>query len=332
MPKRIKDYATAAATIATDDYFAIDGVTNGTRKTLLTAVGDTGVLFAAGTAAAPKLGVGTAGNGFFAGYGNTVGIATNGLERWYVDSFGTLTSNVQSTPVIRMQPALTATACGIEWNDGGAVLASYLKYSVNGVELAINAGKAASSGTVVFYTNTVDAGRFTSARNFLVGVGSSETGLTGAGGGKFGGTTSAVSSVAGTVVIGNLTAATTVAIGGGIVRAGTSLISDGNAAITGALTTSGGRVKALAAKTATYTILVTDHIIVGNHATVAFTLTLPTLAAAGVGREFIIKNKNGAIVTVDANGSETIDGVLTRDLAFMESITIVSDGTQWLIL
>ena len=227
MPKRIKDYGTAATTIATDDYFAIDGVTNGTRKALLTAVGNTGLLFGAGTAGAPLMAVGTAGNGVYAPSGNTLGFSTNGLGRWKIDSFGTLVSDVQSTPVLRFQPSLPGTICGVEWFDTGAVLAAYAKYNVTSPQLEINAGKSGSTGRIVFYTNTTDVGRFTSAGSLLVGT-NSETGLTGAGGFRVASTTSAVSSVAGAVVVGDLTAATTVAIGGGNVNAGANLIAAGS--------------------------------------------------------------------------------------------------------
>ena len=224
MPKRIKDYGTAATTIAADDYFAIDGVTNGTRKALLPSIGATGLLFGAGTAGAPLMAVGTAGNGVYAPSGNTLGFSTNGLDRWKIDSFGTLVSDVQSTPVLRFQPSLPGTTCGVEWFDTGVVLAAYAKYNVTSPQLEINAGKSGSTGRIVFYTNTTDVGRFTSAGSLLVGT-NSEIGLTGAGGFRVASTTSAASSVAGAVVIGDLTAATTVAIGGGKVNVGTSVVS-----------------------------------------------------------------------------------------------------------
>ena len=224
MPKRIKDYGTAATTIAADDYFAIDGVTNGTRKALLPSIGATGLLFGAGTAGAPLMAVGTAGNGVYAPSGNTLGFSTNGLDRWKIDSFGTLVSDVQSTPVLRFQPSLPGTTCGVEWFDTGVVLAAYAKYNVTSPQLEINAGKSGSTGRIVFYTNTTDVGRFTSAGSLLVGT-NSEIGLTGAGGFRVASTTSAASSVAGAVVVGDLTAATTVAIGGGKVNVGTSVVS-----------------------------------------------------------------------------------------------------------
>ena len=200
MPKRIKDYASAATTIASDDYFAIDGATNGTRKALLTSIGTTGLLFGAGTAAAPKLAVGTASNGIYAPSGNTLGFSTNGAQQWRIDSFGTLVSDVQSTPVLRFQPALPGTTCGVEWFDTGAVLAAYAKYNVTSPQLEINAGKSGSTGRIVFYTNTTDVGRFTSSQCFLVGT-TSETGLTGAAGMKVASTTLATSGSTGAFIV-----------------------------------------------------------------------------------------------------------------------------------
>lgn len=57
-------------------------------------------------------------------------------------------------------------------------------------------------------------------------------------------------------------------------------------------------------------------------------------AATTTGRAYRIKN-SGAVandVTVDANASETIDGVLTVTLIDKEALTIVSDGSNWHIM
>ena len=60
-------------------------------------------------------------------------------------------------------------------------------------------------------------------------------------------------------------------------------------------------------------------------------VTLPP-AAANVGRLYIIKNvgSSGKSVIVEGNANETIDGGLTAVLAARyESITIISDGSNW---
>jgi hypothetical protein len=67
--------------------------------------------------------------------------------------------------------------------------------------------------------------------------------------------------------------------------------------------------------------------------TANLTITLPP--AAGItGRIYTIKNTGGVgiIVTVDANGAELIDGALTYPVASMMWVTIVSNGTKWLII
>lgn len=63
-----------------------------------------------------------------------------------------------------------------------------------------------------------------------------------------------------------------------------------------------------------------------------FTVTLPT--AVGItGRQYIIKNSGTGVITVDGNGSETIDGQTTWALpAQYDSITIMSDGANWKII
>ncbi len=63
-----------------------------------------------------------------------------------------------------------------------------------------------------------------------------------------------------------------------------------------------------------------------------FTVTLPT--AVGItGRQCIIKNSGTGVITVDGNGSETIDGQTTWALpAQYDSITIMSDGANWKII
>jgi hypothetical protein len=95
-----------------------------------------------------------------------------------------------------------------------------------------------------------------------------------------------------------------------------------------------GLVSALVVATTTYTALATDSIILCNATTAAFTVSLPT--AVGItGRVYTIKKTDSSAhaVTVDPNGSQTIDGQLTFPLAFQyEYIAIVSDGANWQII
>lgn len=61
-----------------------------------------------------------------------------------------------------------------------------------------------------------------------------------------------------------------------------------------------------------------------------FTVNLPT--AVGIqGREYVIKNSGSGVITVDPNGIETIDRNTTVTLIQYESITVVSNGSNWII-
>jgi len=88
------------------------------------------------------------------------------------------------------------------------------------------------------------------------------------------------------------------------------------------------------AKTANYTVTVSDHIILADASSTAFIVTLP--AASGVaGRMYHIKKTDSSAnaVTVDGNASETIDGGTTATIAAQfESIQIVCDGSNWHII
>jgi len=91
---------------------------------------------------------------------------------------------------------------------------------------------------------------------------------------------------------------------------------------------------AISTKTTTYTITATDSTILADANTAGFTITLPT-AVGATGRIYVIKkiDSTGNVVTIDANGSETIDGSLTQSLdAQWESITIQSNGANWFII
>lgn len=83
-------------------------------------------------------------------------------------------------------------------------------------------------------------------------------------------------------------------------------------------------------QTSTYTVDNTDCVV--NCTANTFTVTLPT--AVGIeGQYFIIKNRGTGVITVDGDGSETIDGAANKLLAVQnESITVISDGSNWIIV
>lgn len=83
-------------------------------------------------------------------------------------------------------------------------------------------------------------------------------------------------------------------------------------------------------KTSAYVIDNADCVI--NCTTGSFTVTLPT--AVGIeGQYFVIKNSGTGIIVIDAYGSETIDGLLSKTMAVQyESFTMISDGANWIVV
>lgn len=91
---------------------------------------------------------------------------------------------------------------------------------------------------------------------------------------------------------------------------------------------------AFSAKTTTYTLTATDGAVTADATSAAFTVTLPT-AVGDAGRVFHIKRINSGTnaVTVGTTSSQTIDGVTTFALNVQwQSVTVVSDGTNWLVI
>jgi hypothetical protein len=83
-------------------------------------------------------------------------------------------------------------------------------------------------------------------------------------------------------------------------------------------------------RTSTYTIDNTDCVV--NCTSGTFTVTLPT--AVGVeGQYFVVKNSGTGVITVDGNGTETIDGALTQVMSVQYmSMTLISNGANWLVI
>jgi hypothetical protein len=101
-------------------------------------------------------------------------------------------------------------------------------------------------------------------------------------------------------------------------------------------TPSGGGAAALVviSKSATYTLLTTEDVVLCTASGGAFTINLPT-AVGNSGKVFYIKKVDSSIlaVTVDADTTETIDGQLTQVISNQyDNITIVSNGTNWSII
>ena len=95
-----------------------------------------------------------------------------------------------------------------------------------------------------------------------------------------------------------------------------------------------GNPVTVSTKTSAYTLMPTDFVILGDCTSGAFSLTLPT-AAAGVGRIFFLKkiDSSANVLTVQANGAETIDGSNTFLLPSQwQTVTVVSSGSAWYVL
>jgi hypothetical protein len=70
-----------------------------------------------------------------------------------------------------------------------------------------------------------------------------------------------------------------------------------------------------------------------SNGSTAVTITLPASATAGAGYKYNVKRLGTANVTIDGNGSETIDGSTTFVLSSQYSaITLASDGSNWFVI
>lgn len=91
----------------------------------------------------------------------------------------------------------------------------------------------------------------------------------------------------------------------------------------------GGGSVSVITKIANYTAVSEDNVILCDG---TLTITLP-LAASVTNHEITIKNIGTGVVTVDGNGTETIDGDLIQLLEIQyHSITLVSNGTSWFVI
>jgi hypothetical protein len=90
----------------------------------------------------------------------------------------------------------------------------------------------------------------------------------------------------------------------------------------------GAPTLAYISKSAAYTAAAVDNVI---NVTAAATITLPT--ASGItGKVYSVKNSGLGSVTVTPTGGETIDGAPSVALAPLSTLSVVSDGTNWIII
>ncbi len=63
----------------------------------------------------------------------------------------------------------------------------------------------------------------------------------------------------------------------------------------------------------------------------SFTVTLPT-AVGIVGYKFTIKNSGSGTITLATTGGQTIDGQAVQTLTQYQSLDVVSNNTNWIIV
>lgn len=106
----------------------------------------------------------------------------------------------------------------------------------------------------------------------------------------------------------------------------------GTGDVTISTTESGGSI---VTKSANYTALITDGVILCDCSGGGITISLPT-AIGNAGKRYDIKKIAGSAnqrVTIDPYGAQTIDDGASAELKKKyESITIISDGANWQIL
>ena len=90
----------------------------------------------------------------------------------------------------------------------------------------------------------------------------------------------------------------------------------------------------VASITNTYTVTTNDCVLLANSTSSEFTITLPVAASNTGLRIYIKKVDNSAnAITIDANGSETIDGELVQYInAAPNCMEIICDGSNWYII
>lgn len=84
----------------------------------------------------------------------------------------------------------------------------------------------------------------------------------------------------------------------------------------------------------TYTIGLTDDLVLANATAVGFTVTLPPVAEA-LGRVVRVKKTDagGNVVTVDGNAAETIEGSANKTITVQYQVrAFYSDGAVWWLL
>jgi len=85
---------------------------------------------------------------------------------------------------------------------------------------------------------------------------------------------------------------------------------------------------------ANYTAVVADRVIGVTSTAAPRTITLPSAATVGAGKDYIVKDESGGAgtnnITLTPNGAETIDGAASLVISTNYGVArIYSNGTNW---
>lgn len=89
-----------------------------------------------------------------------------------------------------------------------------------------------------------------------------------------------------------------------------------------------------AVSTTPYAALSTDEVLLVDASSAAVTVDLPAISTLATGKTYTVKkiDSSANTVTIDGDGSETIDGALTVVIASQyDSVTVFHDDTEWWI-
>lgn len=249
-------------------------------------------------------------------------------------------SGVDAVDVLIIATPGTGGAASGVGNSAGAGSDVSLSSGDGGVAANID-GTGGRGGNI--FLSTGDGGDSTNQFGFSAGNGGNFTRTTGGGGdgtgitsgdggdggffkiilGALGTSVAGSAGVDGFFEVGDDTNVTHIARDGSITQEGTATMSANGFHVT------------ITTKTNTdYTLTINDDVVLFSTGATTRTATLP-VAATVTGKIYYIKkiDVGAGLVTIDGNGSETIDGDLTPDVtAQYESFTLISDGSNWHIL
>jgi hypothetical protein len=117
----------------------------------------------------------------------------------------------------------------------------------------------------------------------------------------------------------------------GTVTTGTAAVTLSPTGVLNFVLPSGGASSpVLSTKTSNYSMTTSDAVIVANGS--SLTITLPSaVTATATGKFYTVKNIHTTSCTV-ASAAGTIDGASTKSLVQYAALSVVSDGTNWMVV